>query len=81
MVEAAGCRWEYLPTYSPDLNPIEGIWSKLKAHLRKEAARTQEVLEAAIKSGLFTVTLQDAQGWFAHAGYNPWLNHYENRYS
>jgi transposase len=71
MVEAAGCRWEYLPTYSPDLNPIEGMWSKLKAHLRATAARTQETLEAAINAGLFTVTLQDAHGWFAHAGYKP----------
>jgi transposase len=71
LVEAAGCRWEFLPTYSPDLNPIEGMWSKLKAHLRATAARTQEALEAAINTGLFTVTAQDAQGWFAHAGYKP----------
>jgi transposase len=69
LVEAEGCRWEFLPTYSPDLNPIEGMWSKLKAHLRAVAARTQEALEAAIKTGLFTVTPQDAQGWFVHAGY------------
>jgi transposase len=71
LVEVAGCRWEFLPTYSPDLNPIEGMWSKLKAHLRATAARTQDALEAAIKTGLFTVTLQDAHGWFAHAGYKP----------
>jgi transposase len=70
LVEAVVCRWEFLPTYSPDLNPIEGMWSKLKAHLRAVAARTQEALEAAIATGLFTVTHQDAAGWFRHAGYS-----------
>lgn len=69
-IEQAGCRLEFLPTYSPDLNPIEMMWSKLKAHLRAVAARTQDALDDAITAGLFAVTRQDAQAWFDHAGYS-----------
>jgi transposase len=71
LVEAKGCRWVFLPTYSPDFNPIEMMWSKLKAHLRKAAARTQETLETAISKGLGEVSRQDAQGWFNAAGFSP----------
>jgi len=59
----------FLPRYSPDMNPIEGAWSKLKAHLRKVAARTAERLDAALAVGLAAITPADARGWFAHAGY------------
>jgi len=67
IVEEAGCRLLYLPTYSPELNPIEECWSKVKARLRAFKARTQEVLEAAVQSVARTVTPQDAAGWFAHS--------------
>ena len=69
MVEAKGCQWVFLPTYSPDFNPIEKMWSKLKAYLRKAAARTQEALEEAIAKGLSLVSEQDAAGWFKAAGF------------
>jgi transposase len=59
----------FLPAYSPDFNPIEKMWSKLKAYLRKTEARTREKLEEAIAAGLQTVTAQDARNWFASCGY------------
>ena len=59
----------FLPRYSPDMNPIEGAWSKLKAHLRRVAARTAEKLDAALAEGLAAITAADARGWFNHAGY------------
>ena len=59
----------FLPRYSPDFNPIEGAFSKLKAFLRRTAARTREHLEAAIAAGLATITPEDAHGWFQHCGY------------
>ena len=65
-IEGAGCRLLFLPAYSPDFNPIEHAFSKLKGFLRKAKARTQEALEAAITAGLATITAQDAQGWFKH---------------
>ncbi len=69
LIEAAGARLEYLPPYSPDLNPIELAWSKLKGHLRKAAARTTETLYAAIAAGLQTLSADNARGWFKHCGY------------
>lgn len=66
---AAGARLEYLPSYSPDLSPIEKCWSKLKEFLRAKAARTRELLDQAITEALDIITPQDAQGWFAHCGY------------
>ncbi len=68
-IEARGARLEYLPPYSPDLNPIEKCWSKIKTYLRKAKARTREALEAALKEALLTVTRADARAWFAHCGY------------
>ena len=65
-IEACGCRLVFLPAYSPDFNPIEHAFAKLKAFLRKARARTQETLEAAIAAGLATITAQDARGWFKH---------------
>jgi transposase len=67
LVEEAECRLLYLPTYSPELNPIEECWSKIKAGLRRMKARTQEVLESAVQAVARTVTPQDAAGWFAHS--------------
>ena len=59
----------FLPPYSPDLNPIEKMWSKVKQFLRQAKARTQEALEVAIKQALTTITAADAQGWFESCGY------------
>ena len=69
LIEAAGARLLYLPPYSPDFNPIELAWSKLKGHLRRSAARTTETLYAAIEEGLQTLSAANAYGWFRHCGY------------
>ena len=69
LIEGAGCRLLFLPPYSPDFNPIEQAWSKLKTLLRGAAARTRDALEAALKSFLDLITAADARGWFTHAGY------------
>ena len=68
-IEARGARLEYLPPYSPDMNPIEKCWSKVKTFLRKAKARTREALEAALREALLQVTASDARAWFAHCGY------------
>lgn len=73
-LEAAGFGLLYLPPYSPDLNPIEPAWSKVKTFLRALAARTAEQLEAALPLAWATITPQDAQGWFRHCGYLPHAN-------
>ena len=65
-IEAAGCRLWFLPAYSPDFNPIEHAFAKLKQFLRKAKARTQEALETAVATGLATITAEDACGWFKH---------------
>jgi transposase len=63
-LDRAGISYRYLPPYSPDLNPIEQAWSKLKAHLRTRAARSLEALEAEPgQRPLDTITVQDAQGF------------------
>ena len=64
-----GAEVVFLPRYSPDFNPIEGAWSKLKAYLRKVAARTPKALERALARGLARITARNACGWFKHAGY------------
>jgi transposase len=58
-----------LPSYSPDLNPIEEAFSKIKELLRKAEARTREALVEAIGSALSTLTAKDARGFFEHCGY------------
>ena len=63
-IEKRGAELLYLPPYSPDLNPIEKAWSKLKNLLRQARARTQEALEAAIAALLPQITPADAQAWF-----------------
>ena len=68
-VEARGATVVFLPPYSPDMNPIERCWSKVKTFLRAAKARTREALEAAIKQALATVTESDARAWFKHCGY------------
>jgi transposase len=69
LIEARGADLVFLPSYSPDLNPIEEAFSKIKALVRKEGARVREALVEAIGRALAAVTPEDAAGWFAHAGY------------
>ena len=69
LIEAAGARVERLPTYSPDLNPIEECFSKLKASLRRAKARTMPKLRQALRYALATVTPQDIRGWMQNSGY------------
>jgi transposase len=68
-IESAGAVVCFLPPYSPDLNPIEKMWSKVKEVLRSAEARTAEALLHAIGMALRAVTIDDAEGWFAHCGY------------
>ena len=63
-IEAAGAQLLYLPPYSPDLNPIEKAWAKLKQLLRAAKARTKEALDLAIAELLPLLTAQDARAWF-----------------
>ncbi len=69
LLDGAGFTYRYLPSYSPDLNPIELAWAKMKAGLRRAAARTVDGLHAALGPTLDAITAQDAQGFFRHAGY------------
>jgi transposase len=68
-IEAAGARLIYLPPYSPDFNPIENCWSKVKEYLRSMAARTYETLDQAITEAFDAVTTKDMIGWFTHCCY------------
>jgi transposase len=70
LIEEKGCELWFLPAYSPDLNPIEEAFSKVKARLRKAAARTREALLEAMGEALSAITPRDAAGWFAHCGYD-----------
>jgi transposase len=69
LIERQGCQLVYLPSYSPDLNPIEEAFSKIKRLVRKAEARTREALVEAIGSALLAVTSRDARGFFEHCGY------------
>jgi len=67
---AAGASVVYLPPYSPDFNPIEMMWSKVKAYLRKAKVRSKALLEPAIAEALNRVTTSDILAWFAENGYS-----------
>ena len=69
LLRVRGCELAYLPAYSPDLNPIEQAFAKLKALLRKAGARTREALLEAMGRALDAVTADDARGFFEHRGY------------
>ena len=69
LIEERGCELIYLPSYSPDFNPIEEAFAKIKALMRKVEARTKEALVEAIGKALSAVTTEDALGFFEHCGY------------
>lgn len=71
LVEGRGADLLFLPSYSPDLNPIEEAFSKIKTIVRKAGARTRDALNDALSEAISAVTLEDAAGWFAHCGYRP----------
>jgi transposase len=71
LIEGRGADLVFLPSYSPDLNPIEEAFGKIKQLVRKVGARVREALVEAIGRALAAVTPEDAAGWFAHAGYRP----------
>ena len=67
---AVGAKVIFLPVYSPDFNPIELLWSKIKAYLRKIKARTKDLLEKAITEALDLITASDISAWFLKCGYS-----------
>jgi transposase len=69
LVEARGCAVLFLPPYSPDYNPIEEAFSKIKDLLRKAQARTREMLIEALGAAISSVTVQDTRGFIEHCGY------------
>jgi len=68
-IEARGAQLVFLPPYSPDFNPIELAWAKVKQALRAAKARTWEALVDALSEALHAISLDDATAWFAHCGY------------
>jgi transposase len=69
VLDRSGFLYRYLPSYSPDLSPIEPGWAKIKSYLRRVAARTVEALQQALAPALDSITAQDAAGFFRHCGY------------
>lgn len=69
LIESRGAKLVFLPPYSPDMNPIEKCWSKIKTYLQAAKARTREALEKALAEALRLITKEDAAGWFASCGY------------
>lgn len=70
LIKKQGAQVRFLPAYSPDFNPIEMMWSKVKNSLRSAEARTLPALTKSIAAALAGVTAQDARNWFAHCGYS-----------
>ncbi len=68
-IEAAGCELRFLPAYSPDFNPIELAFAKIKSGLRAAAARSHEALEAATADAIDAITPADARAFYAHCGF------------
>ena len=73
LIRAAGARVLFLPPYSPDLNPIELCWSKLKMLLREFGARTRDALDDAIRRAMDLIDGADVSAWFGHCGYSGQL--------
>jgi transposase len=70
LIERRGCELLYLPSYSPDFNPIEEAFGKIKGLIRKAEARSREALLEAIGVAISAITDQDARGFFEHCGYH-----------
>jgi transposase len=71
LIEGRGCELIYLPAYSPDFNPIEEAFAKIKEILRRVGARTKDALVDALGEALSAISAQDARGYFEHACYRP----------
>ena len=71
LIERGGCELAYLPAYSPDFNPIEEAFSKIKGMLRQAGVRTKDAFVEVLGEALSAVSAQDARGYFEHAGYCP----------
>ena len=69
VIRAAGAEAIYLPPYSPEYNPIEKAWAKMKELLRRLNTLTREAFDAAVAAAMNAVSVDDIHGWFAHAGY------------
>ncbi len=69
LIESRGCELIYLPAYSPDFNPIEEAFSKIKSIVRRAGARTKDALIDVLSEALSAISVQDARGYFEHAGY------------
>ncbi len=69
LIELRGCELMYLPPYSPDFNPIEEAFAKIKGLIRKAEARSREALLEAIATAISALSAQDAMGFFEHCGY------------
>ena len=69
LIEKAGVKVVFLPQYSPELNPIENMWSKLKSYLKKMKVKTLQELKTYLKKGLDLITQYDCEAWFDHCGY------------
>ena len=71
LIEERGCELIYLPSYSPEFNPIEEAFSKIKGMVHQAGARTREALVDVLGQALSAISAQDARGYFEHAGYRP----------
>jgi len=69
LIEEQGCELTYLPAYSPDFNPIEEAFAKIKGILRRAGARTKDALVDVLGEALSAISVQDARGYFEHAGF------------
>ena len=69
LIESRGCELIYLPAYSPDFNPIEEAFAKIKDMLRQALARTKDALVEVLGEAISAISAQDARGYFEHAGY------------
>ena len=79
LIESRGAKLIYLPPYSPEFNPMENCWSKVKSHLRMLEVWDKKKLNYSVKKALSTVNANDAQAWFRHCGYSnrtPMEEHY-----
>jgi transposase len=69
LLDRSGFAHRFLPSHSPDMNPIEPAWAKVESELRRVGARSAEALHRALGPALDSVTARDASGFFRHAGY------------